>query len=542
MLPANVAPEACDVLWTVTDPTGAYNVLHGFNAAHIFDDPGTYPIACTVTAPDGTKVTAARTVVIAANDRTPICVDAAAGSDTNPGTAAAPMQTLGKAMSLLKPSSEIRLHCGQTFSVASTINVRADHVRVCAYGDGTAPIITWTAGKSGGGAIFAVTGNDDCFDNLTFDAPSAAVALPAGIATVTASTQPSTQPSISLAGLGKIAPEGICPDAFRVGGSNITIRGCTFLNVGYGVNANLNPIALLVQDCNAPLLTGLRGYLLWYQGSDIVAIGNTVANSTCEHCIRGGNGSGSVERVNVSLNRLTNLTGKGTIVIQTNVHFASVYGNTCTGGPIGAQPLGGPDAIADHVPPAADTAHVRIAGNSVTRAVIQIGAGASDIYAVNNRITDGGFVVPAADPSYPNRFAKDVVIDHNTIVLATPATFVSPPAPVGRALFLLGPFQNFQFTNNLMIAPHLVVGGYQSGGAYILNTLNLSSLTIGGNVWPDPGKGRGTNTVAALGDNGQRDTLAAWNQRPFVNTPDVQANVILDSSGLPPANVSAGAR
>src|SRR5581483_7026671 len=90
MLPTGVAPEACDVLWTVTDPGGAYNVLHGFNAAHIFNGAGTFAIACTVTAPDGTKVTASRTVAVAADNRQPIYVDGVAGSDANAGTADAP--------------------------------------------------------------------------------------------------------------------------------------------------------------------------------------------------------------------------------------------------------------------------------------------------------------------------------------------------------------------------------------------------------------------------------------------------------------------
>jgi hypothetical protein len=63
------------------------------------------------------------------------------------------------------------------------------------------------------------------------------------------------------------------PNAILAGGRALTIRDNTFLNMGYAINANQNPTGLLVQDNRAPLETGLRDYLVWTQGTDIVIVG-----------------------------------------------------------------------------------------------------------------------------------------------------------------------------------------------------------------------------------------------------------------------------
>jgi len=60
-------------------------------------------------------------------------------------------------------------------------------------------------------------------------------------------------------------------DGIFQGGTNITIRNCTFLNLDVGVDENRYPDGVLVQDCSAPLVTGLRGCFIWAQGEDQVA-------------------------------------------------------------------------------------------------------------------------------------------------------------------------------------------------------------------------------------------------------------------------------
>ena len=65
-------------------------------------------------------------------------------------------------------------------------------------------------------------------------------------------------------------------DGVRIGGKNITVRDCTFLNVGYAINTNGFPEGVLVQDNDCPNLNGLRTYFAWVQGSDHVYLGNKV--------------------------------------------------------------------------------------------------------------------------------------------------------------------------------------------------------------------------------------------------------------------------
>ena len=77
----------------------------------------------------------------------------------------------------------------------------------------------------------------------------------------------------------------------------------TFMNLDDAVNANGSPHGLLVEDCTSPSVTGLRGYFLWAQGSDIVVLGNSIANSTREHIVR----ATGVQRMLVAENTFANL-------------------------------------------------------------------------------------------------------------------------------------------------------------------------------------------------------------------------------------------
>jgi hypothetical protein len=57
-------------VWTFSDSTGAYNVLEGFNAAHIFETAGTYSVNLAVTNHDGYTGSTSVTVNVAANPYT----------------------------------------------------------------------------------------------------------------------------------------------------------------------------------------------------------------------------------------------------------------------------------------------------------------------------------------------------------------------------------------------------------------------------------------------------------------------------------------
>ncbi len=87
--------------WDFGDPQGAYNTLEGFNAAHLYDAPGTYTVTLTVTNEEGFSAQAAASVTVSSDTRVRIHV-AANGSDSNDGHSSTnPIRTFAHAMELV---------------------------------------------------------------------------------------------------------------------------------------------------------------------------------------------------------------------------------------------------------------------------------------------------------------------------------------------------------------------------------------------------------------------------------------------------------
>jgi len=118
------------------------------------------------------------------------------------------------------------------------------------------------------------------------------------------------------------------------------VRDNTFLNIDDAVNGSIKPTGVIVQDNTAPLLTGLRGYFTWVDGTDWTIIGNTVANSTREHVIRSN--SMDTDRVLIEDNNLAKAwrpddpgeVTKCTINFRSG-HDIYIADNTLSGGTIG---------------------------------------------------------------------------------------------------------------------------------------------------------------------------------------------------------------
>ena len=215
------------------------------------------------------------------------------------------------------------------------------------------------------------------------------------------------------------------PDAMAAGGTNITAYGCTILNIGYGMNTNQKPTGVLMQECDSPDVEGLRSYLIYCQGSDFVVIGNTVANSTREHCMR----VDGTDRILIEDNDLTNLdrraqgdsldTDKQTITVH-HGSYAFVYGNTTHGGRVEIGPLGEADGLKptnvihrlnyvvieandftflpnDRLEIDHGTSHVMIADNS-----INVASGAAIAVQAEGMYTDW--------PAYGTRHVEDVTV------------------------------------------------------------------------------------------------------------------------------------
>lgn len=223
-----------DYRWTFGDDDGAYNELGGFNAAHLYDRPGTFTIALNDRP--------VRRVVVAADAR--------------------PVRLVRDDLELAAAARSggviIRLPPGSV-AVRQTIPLAPGTLLL---GDPAGTTLLWDGPPSG----------------VMLDAPAGGVTV-RGVTFDSAVTD----------GFEKTA----CT-ALRPGGGDVAMIGCTFLNVTDGINGNRRPKRVLMQDCRAPLDTGLRAYLAWVEGEQWVFLGNAAANSTREHIVRcGASGPGA---------------------------------------------------------------------------------------------------------------------------------------------------------------------------------------------------------------------------------------------------------
>jgi hypothetical protein len=136
------------------------------------------------------------------------------------------------------------------------------------------------------------------------------------------------------------------PAGLSARGTNIVFRNNQILNIGYGVNSNGSPNGFSAFDNVAPLATGIRGYMFWVAGHDLVYIGNYCANAVNEHCMR-ATGNDQPSRILIAMNDFTNLNrtsidpndiSKGTISVQ-KVDYAYIYDNNVHDGDIAFGPL-----------------------------------------------------------------------------------------------------------------------------------------------------------------------------------------------------------
>jgi hypothetical protein len=272
-----------------------------------------------VTNADGKIATTTTQVTIAASTRRVIYVSND-GSDSNSGTSAnSAVKTFAKAMSFATSDTEILFNRGDTFTTDAGGKVSGRNVVIGSYGTGARPVIKYTGPASYTKIIgISSTASDVTVRGLAFD--------------------------MIFTDLSKFDR----PDAIGAAGTNIAVRDCEFINIGYGVNANAKPAGLLVQDSLATRPEAVRSYFIWAQGSDMVFVGNTVANSTREHNIR----VVGVDRISITHNDLTNLTNtvsgdtipKGTLTIHKG-SYIYISRNKLNAGPTTVGPLGDGDGL-----------------------------------------------------------------------------------------------------------------------------------------------------------------------------------------------------
>ena len=129
--------------WTFGDASGSYNALVGWNAAHIYNAPGTYTLTLKVTNANREVATGSLQIIVDPPARGSIYVSPN-GNDANSGaSSSAPVRTLSRAEALLTDNKAVYLQRGAVFTGSDDLAIGKQNVLVSAYGSGADPVILW---------------------------------------------------------------------------------------------------------------------------------------------------------------------------------------------------------------------------------------------------------------------------------------------------------------------------------------------------------------------------------------------------------------
>jgi hypothetical protein len=494
------SPQNALYEWNFGDNGSAYNTVQGFNAAHLYEQPGTYTITLKVTNQAGKSHTTSTSVKVTPDSRKRIYVSES-GRDANSGTQSSPIRSFARAAEIVNSADniEILFRRGDTFDAGTVMNIKGDNVVISSYGSGASPVIRWTDNADGFPTIVSPKGDDNVVEYLTF-------------------TSTTSNP----------------PQAIRPSGNNVTIRGNTFKRVGYAINANGKPDGLLVQGNAAPDKNGIISYFVWGEGADHVYQGNKVANSNEEHAIR----VVGADRVLVWDNDLTNTIGeapgdstpKGALTLHKGSYYW-VARNALNEGPVAIGPLGNGDGMNDK---GARFRYGVFDGNTFDTKVA-IDHGAERIMFRNNIITSAetAILVEGRNGSY-GRTTNDIAIVNNTVV---------NNQDTGRFISVEEGAVGVILTNNLYVAPNLTTGSGASASVYVHDGDLSSFKFIGNNVWANAKSSLwaqgGQNYIWPSWSNqsGYRDG-GEWNGMSVVGT-DYFSDVSI--SGFTPSSGSTAA-
>mgnify|MGYP002619798657 FL=1 len=149
--------DIVEYLWDFGDGSPR---MRGFNAAHVYEEPGVYTATLVVTNSAGAVATDTITINVQARTGTTYYVDSVAGQDFFNGTSpATPWRTATKAfegasasIQRYGPGDQILFRRGQTFSMSKTVefgNTKRYGFKFGAFGEGARPIIQNTGTFSG---------------------------------------------------------------------------------------------------------------------------------------------------------------------------------------------------------------------------------------------------------------------------------------------------------------------------------------------------------------------------------------------------------
>ena len=326
-----------------TTATSRFNQLVGWNAGHVYISPGNYAITLTLTDETGEKQVFKRYFVINPDRRRIIYVSSHGNDQFEGDSPEQPVRSLGRVARLLHDDTKVLFRRGDTFDLSAPMDIKHGNIVFGAYDDSTHPAPTTAAAASQSQTQGRVTIPNN--PTIFFTGPEKYLPF---FSTHDTTADITFQNLTFDSRFNKNTEKTGMPDAIKPAGGNTTVRDCVFLNVGYGINCNEQPRGVMVLDNTCPLETGLRSYFCWVQGSDHVILGNTVANSTREHCLR----VGGADRLCIQYNTFSNLdrrdrdkggdkldTSKGAMTIHAG-NYVYVANNTILHGELLLGPAG----------------------------------------------------------------------------------------------------------------------------------------------------------------------------------------------------------
>jgi len=428
--------------WDFGDPGSGYNRIEGWNAAHLYRQPGEYTVRLKVTDAGGRVSQAARTVHIEADMRRNIYVSPS-GTDSNDGSWGAPVRTAVRAKQLMSDNCGVYFQRGGEYQLSAPFHIEASNVVVGAYGSGSDPKLMWIGNIPYAGMITMWWWSRDVvIENLLFDSYA-------------------NNP-------GNNAVRGTHPH-----GNNITVTRCNFQRVSYAMNTEFGAFGFLAQDNVAG---NIGAYFIWAIGHDHVYLGNTVANVRDEHTIRLAN----AQRVLVAHNDLRN-TAKSNVWAMLGDHCYIAH-NTLRDGRV----LVGPN-FAD----GAQSERFRRCvadGNLVLDEGFVIYSGAEDVILRNNIIRANGRDAISIWGWYgpQNRTTWNLKVYNNTAT--------NNHDQNGCFLRLGDGSENLKVMNNLYVAPNL---NTHNNAANVYSSDNsLDGQSFRNNLWSTSSTSDWVNFVA----------------------------------------------
>jgi hypothetical protein len=431
--------------WDFGDSNAAYNALVGWNAAHTFQQPGSYTVKLKITNQAGEHHTSTMQVNVSASNRTKIYVSPS-GSDSNNGlSTSAPIKTVAKAATMLWNNKEILFQRNGTYGMASALTITQQNVLIGAYGSGSNPKLNYTVNAQYAKMInLGSSAKDVMIENIQFDSP--------------------------------FTPNNLIVRGIHPHGNNITVRNCHFGNVSYAMNTDGEGVYGFLTQANT---TGVIGaYFIWGNGSDHTHLGNTVGGSVDEHNIRYGN----VSRSLIAYNDLTN-TAKSTIWLMLGDH-CYVANNKLKEGRF----ITGPNFATST--PSERFLWVVFENNHIINEGVILYSGAENIMFRNNVIKYDGGEVFSIWGYYAqwNRTCKNISIFNNTAF--------NESNQYGRFVKMGTDAENIVVANNLYCATNL---NATNGAANIRIDDDLNTHTFYNNLWAVPGNGNHPHHLSSGG-------------------------------------------